>query len=58
MKQITSNYKKATVDVNGNICKAIEHIDGTQFIQPFFEGEAVGWFVRCLSTTRKRTASY
>lgn len=43
MEQINSYYKKKTVDISGNICKAIEYYDGTQFIEPFFDGETVGW---------------
>ena len=43
MEQINSYYKKKTVDISGNICNAIEYYDGTQFIEPFFDGETVGW---------------
>lgn len=43
MKQINSYYTEKTVNISGNICRALEHYDGTQFIEPFFEGEAVGW---------------
>lgn len=42
MEQINSYYKKKTVDISGNICNAIEYYDGTQFIEPFFDGETVG----------------
>lgn len=55
MKQINGYYKKKTVDISGNICNAIEYYDGTQFIEPFFDGETVGW-VRdvFISHTKKR----
>ena len=43
MEQINSYYKKKIVDISGNICNAIEYYDGTQFIEPFFDGETVGW---------------
>ena len=58
MEQINSYYKKKIVDISGNICNAIEYYDGTQFIEPFFDGETVGWVVMCLSTTRKRAVRF
>ena len=54
MEQINSYYKKKTVDISGNICNAIEYYDGTQFIEPFFDGEAVGWVRDVLVGGRKK----
>ena len=31
------------MQILGNIFNAIEYYDGTQFIEPFFDGETVGW---------------